>query len=92
MAIVALASPARGSVRHVNCNVPGQTVTKALQTAQPGDTIRVQGTCEETVTITPKSGAENHGLEPAKDVTRTPMQWEALPKLNDYVAEGCKTG
>jgi NitT/TauT family transport system substrate-binding protein len=33
-----------------------------------------------------------HGLDPAKDVTLTPIPWEALPKLNDYVAEGFKTG
>jgi hypothetical protein len=50
--IVALASPALGSVHHVHCDEPGQTITKALQSAQPGDTIRVWGTCEETVTIT----------------------------------------
>ena len=41
MVIVAMASPALGSTRHVNCDVPGQTITKALKTAQPGDTIRV---------------------------------------------------
>jgi hypothetical protein len=52
MAIVALASPPRGSVRHVNCDMQGRTITKALQTAQPGDTIHVHGTCAETVTIT----------------------------------------
>jgi nitrous oxidase accessory protein NosD len=50
--IVAMASPVLGSVRHVHCDVPGQTITKALKTAQPGDTIRVRGTCAETVTIT----------------------------------------
>jgi hypothetical protein len=50
--IVAMASPALGSTHHVHCDEPGQTITKALQTAQPGDTIRVRGTCEETVTIT----------------------------------------
>ena len=50
--IVAMASTALGSVRHVNCDVPGQTITKALKTAQSGDTIHVRGTCEETVTIT----------------------------------------
>jgi hypothetical protein len=49
---VAITSPALGSTHHVNCDVPGQTVTKALKTAQPGDTIRVRGTCEETVTMT----------------------------------------
>jgi hypothetical protein len=50
--IVSLASPALGSVHHVHCDEPGQTMTKALQTAQPGDTIHVRGTCAETVTIT----------------------------------------
>jgi NitT/TauT family transport system substrate-binding protein len=32
------------------------------------------------------------GLNPAKDVKRVIIPWEALPKLNDYVAEGLKTG
>jgi len=32
------------------------------------------------------------GLNPAKDVKRVLIPWEALPKLNDYVAEGFKTG
>jgi hypothetical protein len=50
--LVAMASSALGSVYHVHCDVPGQTITKALKTAYPGDTIRVRGTCEETVTIT----------------------------------------
>jgi TusA-related sulfurtransferase len=50
--IVAMVSPALGSVRHVHCDVPGQTITKALKTAQSGDTIHVRGTCEETVTMT----------------------------------------
>jgi NitT/TauT family transport system substrate-binding protein len=35
---------------------------------------------------------KTHGLDPTKDVTLTPMPWEALPRLNDYVAEGFKTG
>lgn len=41
-----------GATRKVHCDVPGQTITKALKTAQPGDTIQVSGTCAETVTIT----------------------------------------
>ena len=49
--IVAMVSPALGSVRHVHCDVPGQTITKALKTAQSGDTIHVRGTCEETDTV-----------------------------------------
>src|SRR5262245_38402764 len=50
--LVAMASPALGRTHHVNCDVPGQTITKALKTAHPGDTIHVRGTCAETVTIT----------------------------------------
>jgi nitrous oxidase accessory protein NosD len=50
--LVTMASPALGGTHQVNCDVPGQSITKALTTAEPGDTIRVQGTCEETVTIT----------------------------------------
>ena len=37
--IVAMASSALGSTHHVNCDVPGQTITKALR-AQPGDTLQ----------------------------------------------------
>jgi NitT/TauT family transport system substrate-binding protein len=32
------------------------------------------------------------GLDPAKDVKRTHIPWEALPKLNDFVADGFKSG
>jgi NitT/TauT family transport system substrate-binding protein len=32
------------------------------------------------------------GLDPAKDVILTTMPWDALPKVNDYVADGFKTG
>jgi ABC-type nitrate/sulfonate/bicarbonate transport system substrate-binding protein len=32
------------------------------------------------------------GLDPAKDVKQVIIPWEALPKLNDYVTEGFKTG
>src|SRR6266851_5050111 len=32
------------------------------------------------------------GLDPSKDVTMTPIPWDALPKVNDYVADGFKTG
>jgi NitT/TauT family transport system substrate-binding protein len=32
------------------------------------------------------------GLDPTKDVTQVLIPWEALPTLNDYVAEGFKTG
>ena len=36
---------------HVNCN-DGKTLKQALRRADPGDTIRVIGTCTERVTIT----------------------------------------
>src|SRR5262245_65893945 len=38
-------------IRNVDCN-KGQTIGKALTKADPGDTIRVTGTCREQVTIT----------------------------------------
>src|SRR5215207_5865134 len=50
--IVAMTSPALGRTHQVDCGIPDQTITQALQTARPGDTIRFRGTCEETVTIT----------------------------------------
>lgn len=50
--MVAMTSPALGNTQHVDCDRSGQTITKALKRAQPGDTIRVRGTCTETVTIT----------------------------------------
>ena len=68
---VAMASPALGSTRHVNCDVPGQTITKALKTAQPGDTIRVRGTCKETVTIT-TDRLTLHGMDNATIRRATP--------------------
>jgi NitT/TauT family transport system substrate-binding protein len=33
-----------------------------------------------------------HGVDPTKDVALVPTPWDALPKLNDYVAEGFKAG
>ena len=50
--MVTMASPALSGTHQVNCDVPEQSITEALKTAKPGDTIRVQGTCKETVTIT----------------------------------------
>ena len=47
---LALAGPALGGTVQVDCTKPDQTLTKALQSAKPGDTIRVTGTCKETVT------------------------------------------
>ena len=38
-------------VQEVDCDA-GDTLTAALEAAEPGDTIRVTGTCTETVTIT----------------------------------------
>ncbi len=36
----------------VDCNDPSQTLSDAIRFADPGDTIQVTGTCQETVTIT----------------------------------------
>ena len=33
-----------------------------------------------------------HGLDATRDVTLTAIPWEALPRLNDYVAEGFASG
>jgi hypothetical protein len=49
--VMAVASPALAGTLKVNCN-RGGTITKALENARPGDTIRVTGTCKERVTIT----------------------------------------
>ncbi len=49
--VMAVASPALAGPLRVNCN-RGGTITKALENANPGDTIQVTGTCKERVTIT----------------------------------------
>jgi hypothetical protein len=64
MDLVVMDSSALGSTRHVNCNVPGQTITRALKTTQAGDTIHVRGTCKETVTIT-TDRLTLHGIDSA---------------------------
>src|SRR5262245_17906622 len=50
--IVVTASSATASeaVKSVHCD-KGQTLTKALEKAQPGDTFLLSGTCQERVTI-----------------------------------------
>ncbi|MFQ5906635.1 MAG: nitrous oxide reductase family maturation protein NosD [bacterium] len=48
---IVVASPALAGVLNVDCT-KGETVTKAVEQAKPGDTIQVTGTCKETVTIT----------------------------------------
>ena len=47
----ATVATADDNIIHVNCNA-GKTLKKALGKADPGDTIRVTGTCHEQVTIT----------------------------------------
>jgi hypothetical protein len=42
---------ADSAVKKVKCD-EGQTLTDALKTAKPGDTLKVTGTCQERVTIT----------------------------------------
>src|SRR5215831_9049765 len=48
-----IATPTAGwaGITNVDCN-KGQTIGQALTKADPGDTIRVTGTCHEQVTIT----------------------------------------
>jgi len=46
-----LANPLLAGTRNVDCD-RDQTITKALTEADPGDTIRVKGTCHEAVVIT----------------------------------------
>ncbi|MFQ5962149.1 MAG: right-handed parallel beta-helix repeat-containing protein [Candidatus Methylomirabilales bacterium] len=48
---VAMTVQANGAVEEVDCN-DGDTITETLEDADPGDTIRVTGICQETVTIT----------------------------------------
>jgi hypothetical protein len=44
--------PTLADTLKVDCDKFGRTITKALRAARPGDTIRISGVCEETVTIT----------------------------------------
>ena len=52
LAVIALVRPVIGDVVQVDCSSPDQTLTQALNTAKLGDTLRITGTCKETVTIT----------------------------------------
>jgi len=46
------AIPAYAAKHTVNCNLPGQSLTKTLETSKPGDSIVVHGDCRERLTIT----------------------------------------
>jgi hypothetical protein len=48
---IVVADPALAGLLQVDCT-KGETLTKAVEQAQPGDTIQVTGTCKETVMIT----------------------------------------
>ncbi len=48
---LALANPALARTRNVNCD-KNETIAKVLTQANPGDTIRIRGTCREQVVIT----------------------------------------
>jgi hypothetical protein len=48
---IVVADPALAGLLQVDCT-KGETLTKAVAQAQPGDTIQVTGTCTETVMIT----------------------------------------
>ncbi len=49
--VMAFASSVLAETLTVDCT-KGETLTKAVERAKPGDTIQVTGTCKETVTIT----------------------------------------
>ncbi|MGH8055979.1 MAG: hypothetical protein ACREOH_01890 [Candidatus Entotheonellia bacterium] len=49
--MLALVSPTLARTLKVNCGTGG-ALGPVLKKAKPGDTIRVTGTCDETVTIT----------------------------------------
>ncbi len=49
--VTAVASPVLAETLTVDCT-KGETLTKAVERAKPGDTIQVTGTCKETVLIT----------------------------------------
>lgn len=67
-------------VLKVNCN-RGQTITRALKRARPGDTIRVRGICRERVTITTDRITLAGGNKAALDGTGVPpgdVEFKAL--------------
>jgi hypothetical protein len=49
--VVFVATPLAARTLKVNCSNPRQTVNGALASAQPGDTIQVQGVCKEAVSV-----------------------------------------
>jgi hypothetical protein len=46
------AIPVYAAKHQVNCDVPGQSLTKILEVSKPGDSIVVHGICRERLTIT----------------------------------------
>jgi hypothetical protein len=50
--VLTSAIPVYAAKHHVNCDVPGQTLAKAVQVSKPGDAIVVHGVCRERLTIT----------------------------------------
>jgi len=48
VAAIVVADHALAGLLQVDCT-KGETLTKAVEQAQPGDTIQVTGTCKETV-------------------------------------------
>jgi hypothetical protein len=51
LAVFAAPGPALAAIINVDCS-RGETITRTLTAAVPGDTIRVTGTCRERITIT----------------------------------------
>ena len=50
--VLTSAIPVYAAKHQVNCDVPGQSLTKALEASKPGDSIAVHGVCRERLTIT----------------------------------------
>ena len=50
--VLTSAMPVYAAKHQVNCDAPGQSLTKALQASKPGDSIVVHGVCRERLTIT----------------------------------------
>ena len=45
------AAPAQAGDKQVDCDKPGQTISKGLHTLMPGETLTVRGTCREFVVL-----------------------------------------
>lgn len=51
LSVLTSAIPVYAAKHQVNCDVPGQSLAKALEVSKPGDAIVVHGVCRERITI-----------------------------------------